>query len=315
MSQRARAAKRPAGRPTGRAPPNKLSAKRVKPSRDPAGPAKRAAKGRPARRRDVEEEPSAESADEDEEFGSAGDDEDDAHSGVDGDDASDRQVDEDAGDAGEEDDEEGEGGAEHDLLLEPEPSEDDSDGERPEGFAVRHAHRCLRVYRAVRLIAHAHVRPSAQDLGVHKWLVDSCATLGIRRPTKIQARCIPAILKGGSVQPVHATSRMHLCMRAGDNVIGRAKTGSGKTAAFALPILQKLAADPYGVFALVLTPTRCVALAWPPRSPQAAKVPCPASWPSRSCTSSALSACHWACRTSSLWAAWVSSTRTPQPSV
>ncbi|KAI8912752.1 P-loop containing nucleoside triphosphate hydrolase protein [Gorgonomyces haynaldii] len=40
------------------------------------------------------------------------------------------------------------------------------------------------------------------------------------------------------------------------DVIGGAKTGSGKTAAFALPILQKLAEDPFGVFALVLTPTR-----------------------------------------------------------
>ncbi|OUM66829.1 hypothetical protein PIROE2DRAFT_40497, partial [Piromyces sp. E2] len=42
----------------------------------------------------------------------------------------------------------------------------------------------------------------------------------------------------------------------GKDVIGSAKTGSGKTAAFALPILQKLAEDPFGVFALVLTPTR-----------------------------------------------------------
>ncbi|KAG1222754.1 hypothetical protein G6F68_020552 [Rhizopus microsporus] len=42
----------------------------------------------------------------------------------------------------------------------------------------------------------------------------------------------------------------------GKDVIGGAKTGSGKTAAFAIPILQKLSQDPYGVFALVLTPTR-----------------------------------------------------------
>lgn len=38
--------------------------------------------------------------------------------------------------------------------------------------------------------------------------------------------------------------------------MGCAKTGSGKTAAFALPIIQKLSEDPYGVFALVITPTR-----------------------------------------------------------
>jgi DEAD/DEAH box helicase len=40
--------------------------------------------------------------------------------------------------------------------------------------------------------------------------------------------------------------------------IGNAKTGSGKTVAFAIPILQKLMQDPYGIFALVLTPTRYV---------------------------------------------------------
>ncbi|GFR48805.1 hypothetical protein Agub_g10756, partial [Astrephomene gubernaculifera] len=53
--------------------------------------------------------------------------------------------------------------------------------------------------------------------------------------------CIPAILKGR-------------------DVIGLAQTGSGKTAAFALPILQSLAKDPYGVFAVVLTPTRELAV-------------------------------------------------------
>jgi ATP-dependent RNA helicase DDX49/DBP8 len=42
----------------------------------------------------------------------------------------------------------------------------------------------------------------------------------------------------------------------GRDCIGNAKTGSGKTIAFALPILQKLFVDPYGIFALVLTPTR-----------------------------------------------------------
>lgn len=39
-------------------------------------------------------------------------------------------------------------------------------------------------------------------------------------------------------------------------MIGCAHTGSGKTACFALPILQKLAADPYGIFAMIITPTR-----------------------------------------------------------
>ena len=38
--------------------------------------------------------------------------------------------------------------------------------------------------------------------------------------------------------------------------MGVAKTGSGKTMAFALPILHTLSEDPYGIYALVLTPTR-----------------------------------------------------------
>ena len=43
---------------------------------------------------------------------------------------------------------------------------------------------------------------------------------------------------------------------SGKDCIGCAKTGSGKTGAFALPILHQLSKDPYGVFALVITPTR-----------------------------------------------------------
>ena len=49
---------------------------------------------------------------------------------------------------------------------------------------------------------------------------------------------------------------IHVILNEGKDCIGCAKTGSGKTAAFALPVLQKLAEDPHGVFALVLTPTR-----------------------------------------------------------
>ncbi|KAL1691731.1 P-loop containing nucleoside triphosphate hydrolase protein [Schizophyllum commune] len=61
--------------------------------------------------------------------------------------------------------------------------------------------------------------------------------MSIRAPTEIQAACIPPLLEGR-------------------DCIGNAKTGSGKTIAFALPILQKLSVDPFGIFALVLTPTR-----------------------------------------------------------
>lgn len=76
-----------------------------------------------------------------------------------------------------------------------------------------------------------------KSLGLSDWLDRLCKSLGMTQPTEVQKGCIPSIL-------------------AGRDVIGTAHTGSGKTAAFALPILQKLAQDPFGVYALVLTPTR-----------------------------------------------------------
>ncbi|KAM4628597.1 putative ATP-dependent RNA helicase DDX49 [Polymixia lowei] len=75
------------------------------------------------------------------------------------------------------------------------------------------------------------------SLGLSDWLINQCKQLGISRPTPVQEHCMPAILQGRD------------CM-------GCAKTGSGKTAAFVLPVLQKLSEDPYGIFCLVLTPTR-----------------------------------------------------------
>eukprot|EP00762_Andalucia_godoyi_P006757 ANDGO_00891.mRNA.1 DEAD-box ATP-dependent RNA helicase 36 len=75
------------------------------------------------------------------------------------------------------------------------------------------------------------------SLGIPEHLSRTLSSLHIREPTPIQQLSIPAILSGR-------------------NVLGIAQTGSGKTAAFALPILHKLSKDPYGVFALILTPTR-----------------------------------------------------------
>nr|XP_020017123.1 probable ATP-dependent RNA helicase DDX49 [Castor canadensis] len=75
------------------------------------------------------------------------------------------------------------------------------------------------------------------ELGLSSWLVEQCRQLDLKQPTPVQQGCIPAILEGR-------------------DCLGCAKTGSGKTAAFVLPILQKLSEDPYGIFCLVLTPTR-----------------------------------------------------------
>ncbi|XP_077476085.1 putative ATP-dependent RNA helicase DDX47 [Stigmatopora argus] len=76
-----------------------------------------------------------------------------------------------------------------------------------------------------------------RDLGVTDVLCEACDQLGWKTPTKIQIEAIPVALEG-------------------KDIIGLAETGSGKTAAFALPILQSLLASPQRLHTLVLTPTR-----------------------------------------------------------
>lgn len=60
---------------------------------------------------------------------------------------------------------------------------------------------------------------SFADLGIIDSLCDACTALGYRAPTPIQTEAVPLALSGR-------------------DIIGLAETGSGKTAAFALPILQ-----------------------------------------------------------------------------
>ncbi len=79
------------------------------------------------------------------------------------------------------------------------------------------------------------------DLGLAPALLAAVTDVGYEAPTPIQARTIPALL-------------------AGRDVIGQAQTGTGKTAAFALPILQRLDLAHADVQALVLTPTRELAI-------------------------------------------------------
>ncbi|XP_021114824.1 probable ATP-dependent RNA helicase DDX47 isoform X2 [Heterocephalus glaber] len=76
-----------------------------------------------------------------------------------------------------------------------------------------------------------------KDLGVTDVLCEACDQLGWTKPTKIQIEAIPMALQGR-------------------DIIGLAETGSGKTGAFALPILNALLDTPQRLFALVLTPTR-----------------------------------------------------------
>ncbi len=81
------------------------------------------------------------------------------------------------------------------------------------------------------------------DLGLADHLLQSIRALGFEAPTPIQVGAIPAIL-------------------AGKDVVGEAQTGSGKTAAFVLPILQRLCDAPAADTPRVLTlaPTRELAL-------------------------------------------------------
>ncbi len=80
------------------------------------------------------------------------------------------------------------------------------------------------------------------DLGLAKPLLKALAEENYTTPTPIQAQAIPSVLEGR-------------------DLLGIAQTGTGKTAAFALPILHRLAADPRpaprrGCRVLVLAPTR-----------------------------------------------------------
>lgn len=78
---------------------------------------------------------------------------------------------------------------------------------------------------------------SFEEIGIVDSLCEACTALGYKTPTPIQVQAIPPALQGR-------------------DLIGLAETGSGKTAAFALPILQALLENPQPFFALVLAPTR-----------------------------------------------------------
>ncbi|KAF1971973.1 ATP-dependent RNA helicase-like protein dbp8 [Bimuria novae-zelandiae CBS 107.79] len=82
---------------------------------------------------------------------------------------------------------------------------------------------------------------SFASLNVSPWLIASLASMEIKRPTGIQKACIPEILKGR-------------------DCIGGSRTGTGKTVAFSVPILQKWSEDPCGIFAVMITPTRELAI-------------------------------------------------------
>lgn len=78
--------------------------------------------------------------------------------------------------------------------------------------------------------------------GLDKWISNNTRQLRYENPTKIQSTIIPHIINKN------------------ENLIAISKTGTGKTASFCLPILNKLAKSPSSIFAIILEPTRELAL-------------------------------------------------------
>lgn len=83
--------------------------------------------------------------------------------------------------------------------------------------------------------------PTFAELGLDEPIARAIADMGFETPTPIQARAIPVLL-------------------AGHDLIGLAQTGTGKTAAFALPLIQKIDVTSNVTQALVLAPTRELAV-------------------------------------------------------
>ncbi|HEV8409944.1 MAG TPA: DEAD/DEAH box helicase [Gemmatimonadaceae bacterium] len=75
------------------------------------------------------------------------------------------------------------------------------------------------------------------DLGLTAPMLKALSDAGYQRPTPIQAQAVPLALKGR-------------------DIIGLAMTGTGKTAAFVIPIIERLLGGPKRTRALILTPTR-----------------------------------------------------------
>jgi ATP-dependent RNA helicase DeaD len=83
--------------------------------------------------------------------------------------------------------------------------------------------------------------PSFRELGLSDPILEALSAVGYELPSPIQARTIPVLL-------------------AGSDVLGQAQTGTGKTAAFALPVLARLDLKRTAPQVLVLVPTRELAI-------------------------------------------------------
>ena len=79
---------------------------------------------------------------------------------------------------------------------------------------------------------------SFKELGVSKTYIKAIKEIGISNPTEIQEKAIPILIQSQT------------------DFIGLAQTGTGKTAAFGLPILKKIDTKSNNIQALILSPTR-----------------------------------------------------------
>jgi len=80
------------------------------------------------------------------------------------------------------------------------------------------------------------------DLGLSEKALDAINKKGFEEPTAIQAMTIPVMLRDDT------------------NIIAQAQTGTGKTAAFGLPLIEMVNVDSKAVQAIILVPTRELAI-------------------------------------------------------
>ena len=87
----------------------------------------------------------------------------------------------------------------------------------------------------------APLAPGFRELGLSELVLQGLTAVGYETPSPIQAQTIPLLL-------------------AGSDIFGQAQTGTGKTAAFALPVLDRIDLGKSAPQALVLVPTRELAI-------------------------------------------------------
>src|SRR5690349_4925104 len=99
----------------------------------------------------------------------------------------------------------------------------------------------LQPFQPINYMTEESTIPAFADLGLSQPILEALQAVGYETPSPIQAQTIPVLLSGA-------------------DLLGQAQTGTGKTAAFALPILAKIDLTRATPQALVLVPTRELAI-------------------------------------------------------